>query len=111
MSAKVTVLFDKPEEAYQLIRDGQLLPILIDGRPYGLARKGSSLFVFDRACPHAGYDLTTGKLSPAGTIVCPWHNYQFHLYTGKELTERCKALQIQPAFLNEKGQVCYRPTS
>ena len=109
MSKEVVVLFENTSDALDIIGDGQLLPILIDKRPFGLARSGKTLYVFDRACPHAGYDLTDGRLSPAGTIVCPWHNYQFRLQGGRELSEQCKALAVQETFINEKGQVCYTP--
>ena len=111
MSSEVVVLFESTADALQIIQDGQLLPILINNRPFGLARRANALYVFDRACPHAGYDLTTGKLSPAGTIVCPWHNYQFQLQSGQELSEQCTRLKVQQTFLNDKGQVCYSPWS
>ncbi|MEL7219917.1 MAG: Rieske (2Fe-2S) protein [Bacteroidota bacterium] len=109
MSDRTVVLFEKIEDAFKIIKDREMVSILVDGQPFGLARFEETLYIFDRACPHAGYDLTNGRLSPLGTIVCPWHNYQFKLANGQELSERCQHLHIQKIEISETGQLCYLP--
>ena len=105
------ILFDNLSDALGIIKNGEIKPVMIGGKPLGLARAGDELYIFERSCPHAAYDLTTGKLSPLGSIVCPWHNYQFQLNDGMEISNRCSSLPIRKAFLNEAGNVCYTPWS
>ena len=101
-------MFKSAEEAFKIIEDREVRKIKVGRIEYGLARFADELFVFEAACPHMEYDLTRGKVSPAATIVCPWHNYQFRLESGNELEMRCKSLKIKKAFSDSEGRICFR---
>ena len=38
--------------------------------------------VLSRFCPHQGADLSLGRLTPDGMLVCPWHLHPFDIRTG-----------------------------
>jgi len=100
-------LFESLEEAHRVIPHLAIKPILIHQKPYALARIGEVFYVFDRYCPHAAYDLSQGNISPLKRIVCPWHNYQFSMDSGQEVSSRCKELTIKKAYpKNGEGLFC-----
>lgn len=39
----------------------------------------------DNRCPHEGYPLSEGSLSPDCILTCNWHNWKFNLDTGENL--------------------------
>ena len=39
----------------------------------------------DNRCPHEGYPLSEGSLSPDCILTCNWHNWKFNLETGDNL--------------------------
>jgi nitrite reductase/ring-hydroxylating ferredoxin subunit len=39
----------------------------------------------DNRCPHEGYPLSEGNLSPDCILTCNWHNWKFNLETGDNL--------------------------
>jgi nitrite reductase/ring-hydroxylating ferredoxin subunit len=39
----------------------------------------------DNRCPHEGYPLSEGSLSPDCILTCNWHNWKFDLDTGENL--------------------------
>jgi len=47
---------------------------------YHLAEGG--FFALDGICPHAGGPLGEGELT-GNIVTCPWHGWQFDVYTGK----------------------------
>ena len=101
------ILFENKEEAFQVLGEREIKKIRVGNKEYGINRFNNEIFVFDIACPHAAYDLTTGKTSPLGTIVCPWHNYQFYLSNGKESQDRCKQLKVEKVHTNQLGNLCF----
>ncbi len=45
-------------------------------------RHGGRVHVLSRFCPHQGADMSLGRLTPEGTLVCPWHVHPFDIRTG-----------------------------
>lgn len=101
------VLFENKTQAFQVLAERAIKKIRVDKKEFGISRYADDIYVFDIACPHAAYDLTAGKTSPIGTIVCPWHNYQFRLQNGEELEERCSKLKVVKTYYNNSGNICF----
>ena len=40
-------------------------------------------FAVSRRCRHLGADLSGGKVSPEGCLVCPWHQSEYDVSTGQ----------------------------
>lgn len=78
-------------------RDWQLLMPLAELESPAVTMKrvaGKQIAVFktaagpracDNRCPHEGYPLSEGSLSPECILTCNWHNWKFNLETGENL--------------------------
>jgi len=74
----------------------KLMPLAeLEARPVKMKRvAGKQIAVFktpdgiracDNRCPHEGYPLSEGSLSPDCILTCNWHNWKFNLDTGDNL--------------------------
>lgn len=102
------VLFESNTQAFQVLAERAIKKIRVDQKEFGISRFNDEIYVFDIACPHAAYDLTSGKTSPLGSIVCPWHNYQFRLINGEEIENRCGKLKVVKAYCNDSENICFQ---
>lgn len=41
-----------------------------------------AFFAINDTCPHLGGSLGTGWVTEEGTIVCPWHGWEFRICDG-----------------------------
>ncbi len=104
MSFQEIKLFDSIEEGLDITRNGAIKTIKIDdGTRYCLFQSGGKLKVSEFSCPHMGYPLNQGIITPFGEITCPWHNYRFDLRTGFESQNRCRDLKLVEVIVNKKG--------
>ena len=78
----------------------EVVSVEIDGRTFGLLRKGDEVFIFANRCPHHGAPMchaqVSGTMRPSdrneydydldGLIIkCPWHAYEFDVRTGESM--------------------------
>jgi nitrite reductase (NADH) small subunit len=70
--------------------EGKSLEILFDQNVIAVFRHRGELFAIDGICMHQGGPLARGKLMD-GTIVCPWHGWQYDLSTGNQ-SATCKPM-------------------
>jgi 3-phenylpropionate/trans-cinnamate dioxygenase ferredoxin subunit len=69
------------------LAEGELRALEVDGRPLLLARHRGQLSALDDMCNHAGCLLSGGWIdAKKGSVVCPCHEIEFDLGTGKNLT-------------------------
>ncbi len=65
------------------LRDGELIPVEIDGTPVVLVRHAGEFFAVQNNCSHRDFPLSHGEVDPeACTITCEWHGATFDLKTG-----------------------------
>jgi 3-phenylpropionate/trans-cinnamate dioxygenase ferredoxin subunit len=65
------------------LRDGELIPVVIDGQPVVLVRHEGEFFAVQNNCSHKDYPLTeAGFDARDGVLVCAWHNGCFDVRTG-----------------------------
>ena len=57
----------------------------INGQQIAVFRAGDGFRACDNRCPHEGYPLCEGSLSPDCILTCNWHNWKFNLDTGENL--------------------------
>ena len=84
------------------IPEGGRLVLDVDGTEIGIFRIGGKLYAYSNYCQHAGGPICQGvitrriteivdgarqhvgeKFSDIPQIVCPWHGYEYSLYTGE----------------------------
>ncbi len=96
-------VFDNLELAFEKISKNQSVRVKIGSRNLSMGRFNDNLYAIDDRCPHNGESLSKGRINFLGEIICPWHNYRFHLHSGRECQERTKDLKTYPVDINEKG--------
>ncbi len=47
-----------------------------------LLNESGKIHAVDSICPHLKLSLKKGKVTPDGSLVCPWHRSEFNLETG-----------------------------
>ena len=57
----------------------------IGGKQIAVFRTDDGIRACDNRCPHEGYPLSEGSLSPDCVLTCNWHNWKFNLDTGENL--------------------------
>lgn len=89
-------LFSSAEQAELQVREGKPRRLVVRGLRLCIARHQGKLFVVSDSCPHSGAALSDGVVNYLGDVVCPLHQYQFSLRTGRERSERCTDLTCYP---------------
>lgn len=76
-------LFDSEEKAKQQIPLHKAETIRVGGKKICIAHIPDGLYAVSDRCPHQGGSLGKGWCTNEGTIVCPWHRFEFDLKTGR----------------------------
>ena len=65
------------------LRDGELIPVEIDGRPVVLVRHAGDFYAVQNNCSHKDFPLSEAGFDPRDEVlVCAWHGGCFDLRTG-----------------------------
>ncbi len=65
------------------LRDGELIPVEIDGTPVVLVRHAGEFFAVQNNCSHRDFPLTEAGFDKRyGLLVCAWHGGCFDVRTG-----------------------------
>ncbi|MGC4022485.1 MAG: Rieske (2Fe-2S) protein [Cyclobacteriaceae bacterium] len=68
-----------------------------------LVRTEGKILAVQNSCTHNGGSLHLGTINYLGQVVCPLHQYQFDLKTGREVSQRSADLECFPIRENEEG--------
>ncbi|MEP7291851.1 MAG: FAD-dependent oxidoreductase, partial [Chloroflexota bacterium] len=77
--------------AVDLLNDGEMKRIELEGKPVVIARAEGSYYAFGGNCPHWGAPLNEGLLR-GHEIMCPWHHTCFDVRT---------AVRLEPPAFND----------
>jgi nitrite reductase/ring-hydroxylating ferredoxin subunit len=60
-------------------------PVVFKHPPRQIAvfKANGNIYAIDNRCPHEGYPLAVGTVSPDCVLTCNWHNWKFRLQDGK----------------------------
>lgn len=66
------------------LRDGELIPVEIDGTAVVLVRHGGEFFAVQNNCTHRDFPLSeAGFDARDGLLICAWHNGGFDVRSGE----------------------------
>jgi 3-phenylpropionate/trans-cinnamate dioxygenase ferredoxin subunit len=66
-----------------VLRDGELIPVELDGRPVVLVRHAGEFFAVQNNCSHKDFPLSEAGFDPDDEVlVCAWHGGCFDVRTG-----------------------------
>ena len=65
------------------LRDGELIPVAIDGMPIVVVRHRGEFFAVPNNCSHQDFPLTEAGFDPGDEVlVCAWHGGCFDVRSG-----------------------------
>lgn len=64
------------------IKEGQMKPVRVAGRPILLVRYGGQIFGISNRCPHEGCSFERGILREY-FVMCPCHGWKFDIRNGE----------------------------
>jgi nitrite reductase/ring-hydroxylating ferredoxin subunit len=67
------------------IEPGAVKMLRVEGKQIAVFNTPDGIRACDNRCPHEGYPLSEGSLSPDCILTCNWHNWKFNLETGDNL--------------------------
>ena len=91
IEARERIVSDKP----------QLL--ILHGKRICLVLHDNTFFAVQDSCTHNGESLSKGYVNYLGEVICPLHNYQFNLQSGRECNTRSRDLLPYPVKIDESG--------
>jgi nitrite reductase/ring-hydroxylating ferredoxin subunit len=66
------------------LRDGQAKVVDAGGTPVALVFARGHYHAFSNTCRHRGGPIGEGEVDlEEGTVICPWHGWQYELGSGK----------------------------
>ena len=96
-------LFSTEAEARdKILRDKPQL-VILHGVRICLTLYQEKFYAVQDACTHNGTSLSKGNINFLGEIICPLHNYQFNLQSGRECNSRSRDLKTFPVKIDESG--------
>ena len=102
---KWITLFDSWETAENRLPHGQIIPLNLGSRKLAIVRQNKELFIFERYCPHQHESLLKGSVNSYDEVICPLHEYRFHLRHGRETAQRCRDLLLYPVKVDGAVQI------
>ena len=80
-----------------------MIEIVVDEKKICIAETISGLRACSSRCPHAGGNMSQGKVDKNANIICPVHGYMFSLDSGRDKGGEGYFLKIYPVKENEEG--------
>jgi 3-phenylpropionate/trans-cinnamate dioxygenase ferredoxin subunit len=89
------------------LRDGELIPVEIDGRPVVLVRHAGTFYAVQNNCSHKDFPLSEAGFDPRDEVlVCAWHGGCFDLRTGEAVVlPATEPVEIFPVQVSADGWV------
>ena len=96
-------IFESPESANAVLAENQPRLLIVRGKRICIVKHEGKFLGVQSNCTHNGGSLTQGTINYLGEIVCPLHQYQFNLKTGRECSQRSNDLECFPIRESEEG--------
>lgn len=89
------------------LRDGELIPVEIDGRPVVLVRHAGTFYAVQNNCSHKDFPLSEAGFDPRDEVlVCAWHGGCFDLRTGAAVVPPAtEPVEVFPVRVSPDGWV------
>ncbi len=89
------------------LRDGELIPVEINGRPVVLVRHAGAFYAVQNNCSHKDFPLSEAGFDARDEVlVCAWHGGCFDLRTGQAVVPPAtEPVEIFPVRVSADGWV------
>jgi 3-phenylpropionate/trans-cinnamate dioxygenase ferredoxin subunit len=96
-------IFESTSSAEKALSENQPRLLVIRGKRICLVKHDGKILAVQNSCTHSGGSLHLGTINYLGEVVCPLHQYQFDLKTGREASQRSADLECFSIRESEDG--------
>jgi nitrite reductase/ring-hydroxylating ferredoxin subunit len=96
-------IFENAESANAALPENQPRLLIVRQKRICIVKCHGKILAVQNNCTHSGGSLSEGTLNYLGEVVCPLHQYQFDLRTGRESAQRSNDLECFPIRESEEG--------
>jgi len=96
-------IFESVSIAEGVLKENHPRLLLVQGKRVCVVMRNGKILAVQNSCAHSGGSLHLGAINFRGEIVCPQHQYQFNLITGRENGQRSADLECYPIREDEDG--------
>ena len=96
-------IFETQSAAENALKENRPRLLLIGEKRICLVKTLGKILAVQNSCTHNGGSLHLGTINFRGEVVCPLHQYQFDLKTGREAGRRSADLELYPVKINDEG--------
>jgi len=89
-------IFETQAQAHQALPQGQMRRLRLGALRICLAHTPQGFRAVQDECPHKRASLSTGRLGPNGSVVCPLHFYCYSLFDGQEVSQKTRPVTVYP---------------
>lgn len=76
--------------------DNSVLEVFVRDEPYAICNVNGRITALHGVCPHAGGPLGQGQITASGSLVCPYHEWEFDCATGENAALSSIAVPFYP---------------
>ena len=89
------------------LRDGELIPVEIDGSPVVLVRHAGTFYAVQNNCSHKDFPLSEAGFDARDEVlVCAWHGGCFDIHTGAAVVPPAtEPVEVFPVRVSADGWV------
>ncbi len=98
-------IFQNIEEAYSALGQKEIRKVQLKNFTFLISLVDDQFIAFESLCPHQKEPLNKAKINAFNEIICPLHEYRFHLTTGNNTHGNCDGLRIYKTKVEEDGAV------
>jgi nitrite reductase/ring-hydroxylating ferredoxin subunit len=96
-------IFESTSDAEKVLAENQPKLLKVHGRSICLVKQGGKIYAVQNNCTHSEGSLHQGNINLLGDLVCPLHQHQYNLKTGREVDQRSSDLECFPIRESEEG--------
>ncbi|SNS30682.1 3-phenylpropionate/trans-cinnamate dioxygenase ferredoxin subunit [Belliella buryatensis] len=100
---KTFTLGQSKKEAVGMIPNKQIKLLQVGGQRICISRINESFYAFEQHCPHRKASLHQGMITDFEEVVCPLHEYRFHMKSGEVKAGSCGTLETYSIKLTDSG--------
>src|SRR5258708_20917819 len=96
-------IFESAFDGEKVLNENQPKVLKVNGRSICLVKQNGKIFAVQNNWTHSEGSLHLGKVNLLGNLVCPLHEHQYNLKTGREVDQRSAELECFPIRESDEG--------
>ncbi|HCW06514.1 MAG TPA: hypothetical protein DGG95_04015 [Cytophagales bacterium] len=96
-------IFESSSRAEEVLKENHPRLLMVREKRICIVKREGKIYAVQNSCTHSAGSLHLGTINFKGELVCPQHQYQFNLKTGRENSQRSADLECYPIRESDDG--------